>query len=132
MDSAELKRSESLLRACWATFDSIAKAASGKTLRTGPRGGGRSLEKTLEHVPEAEQAYIASLGWWQSSGNPDPKSRGIAQLREAALKGIQASAAGEIPAVGPRGGKRWSPRYFVRRVAWHVLDHAWEIQDRLE
>jgi hypothetical protein len=31
---------------------------------------------------------------------------------------------------GPRGGKRWLPRYFVRRVAWHALDHAWEIEDR--
>jgi hypothetical protein len=25
----------------------------------------------------------------------------------------------------------WPPRYFVRRVAWHVLDHAWEIEDRI-
>lgn len=24
----------------------------------------------------------------------------------------------------------WPPRYFVRRSAWHVLDHAWEIEDR--
>ena len=23
------------------------------------------------------------------------------------------------------------PRYFVRRLAWHVLDHVWEIEDRL-
>jgi hypothetical protein len=26
--------------------------------------------------------------------------------------------------------KLWSPRYFVRRSAWHALDHAWEIEDR--
>ena len=38
---------------------------------------------------------------------------------------------GEIAEYGPRGGKRWSPRYFVRREAWHVLDHIWEIEDRL-
>jgi hypothetical protein len=24
----------------------------------------------------------------------------------------------------------WSPRYAVRRTAWHPLDHAWEIEDR--
>jgi hypothetical protein len=30
----------------------------------------------------------------------------------------------------PRGGTYRLPRYFVRRVAWHVLDHAWEIEDR--
>jgi hypothetical protein len=35
-----------------------------------------------------------------------------------------------VPAVGPRGGQRWSPRRFVRRAAWHILDHAWEIEDR--
>ena len=47
------------------------------------------------------------------------------------LEGLQASAAGRIPAKGPRGGARWTPSYFVRRTAWHVLDHAWEIEDRL-
>jgi hypothetical protein len=26
-------------------------------------------------------------------------------------------------------GKGWPPRYAARRIAWHVLDHAWEIQD---
>jgi len=25
----------------------------------------------------------------------------------------------------------WPARYYVRRAAWHVLDHAWEIVDRL-
>jgi hypothetical protein len=24
------------------------------------------------------------------------------------------------------------PRYFVRRAAWHILDHAWEIEDRID
>jgi hypothetical protein len=24
----------------------------------------------------------------------------------------------------------WLPRYAARRCAWHVLDHAWEIEDR--
>ncbi|MGA9161658.1 MAG: hypothetical protein WB297_12460 [Actinomycetota bacterium] len=36
-----------------------------------------------------------------------------------------------VPTAGPRRGKRWVPGYFVRRVAWHVLDHAWEIEDRI-
>jgi hypothetical protein len=30
---------------------------------------------------------------------------------------------------GP-GDASWPARYFVRRTAWHVLDHAWEMQDR--
>jgi hypothetical protein len=34
----------------------------------------------------------------------------------------------EAPLKAP--GKRWPPRYAARRIAWHVLDHAWEIEDR--
>jgi hypothetical protein len=26
----------------------------------------------------------------------------------------------------------WPTRYAARRIAWHVLDHAWEIEDRSE
>ena len=40
-------------------------------------------------------------------------------------------ARGELPDVGPRGGKRWPAPYAIRRSAWHALDHAWEIEDRL-
>ena len=28
------------------------------------------------------------------------------------------------------GEHRWPLRYAVRRLAWHVLDHAWEIEDK--
>jgi hypothetical protein len=36
------------------------------------------------------------------------------------------------PIANPRLTKRpWTPRYFLRRSAWHALDHAWEIEDRL-
>jgi len=24
----------------------------------------------------------------------------------------------------------WTTRYTARRIAWHVLEHAWEMQDR--
>jgi hypothetical protein len=58
-------------------------------------------------------------------------AQAAAQVRQAVLDGLAAAAEGQIPAVGPRGNARWTPRYFVRRVAWHVLDHAWEIEDRM-
>ena len=32
----------------------------------------------------------------------------------------------------PRGGDLAGRRYYVRRAAWHILDHAWEIEDRVE
>jgi hypothetical protein len=130
LTAAELQRLKAILVACHHRMDAAAKAAKGKQLRTGPRGGGRDLAKMLDHVRDAEKAYISSLGW--KDAHLKPNATGLAQVLEAAIRGMQASAAGEIPAVGPRGGRRWSARYFVRRAAWHVLDHAWEIEDRIE
>src|SRR5262249_18484922 len=26
----------------------------------------------------------------------------------------------------------WTTRYAARRIAWHVLEHAWEMQDRAD
>jgi hypothetical protein len=85
----------------------------------------------IEHVREAEAAYVAKLGWPTPRAKSVPSTRITAQLREAALEGLRASAAGHIPSMGLRGGKRWTAHYFVRRTAWHVLDHGWEIEDRL-
>lgn len=132
MSAALLERAQDVLRACWRTLDAARKRAEGRSLRKGPRGGGRNLGKMLEHVLEAERGYTASLGWKAAKVTKGAKEDSLRQVREAVLKGLQASVRGEIPKTGPRGGKRWSARYFVRRVAWHVLDHAWEIEDRLE
>jgi hypothetical protein len=26
--------------------------------------------------------------------------------------------------------RKWPQRYAARRIAWHALDHAWEIEDK--
>jgi hypothetical protein len=52
------------------------------------------------------------------------------QIRAAVIEGLERALTDGIPEKGPRGGARWSAPYFVRRAAWHVLDHAWEIEDR--
>lgn len=130
LQDAELKRLQSILRACWRALDAAVETARGKPLRTGPRGGGRDLDKILEHVRGAETGYLSSLGGRVSSTANDPPS--TEEIRRVILDTLSASAHGEVAEVGPRGGKRWLPRYFVRREAWHVLDHVWEIEDRLE
>ncbi len=128
VDAAELERMQALLHAAWQAFDRAVAAAQGKSLRMGPRGGGRSLEKIIAHNNGAEQAYLSALG-----GNLKPGNTGDdATLRRVILETLAASVRGEIPALGPRGGKRWTPRYFVRRTAWHALDHAWELEDRIQ
>ncbi len=128
----ELRRLEAILKACWRTFDEVAASAEGRTLRLGPRGGGRDRRKMLEHVLGAEHAYATALGWKLPFLGPDATPEQLQAFRKGILEGLAASAHGELPLRGPRGGRRWPARYFVRRAAWHILDHAWEIEDRLE
>ena len=123
----ELVRMQAILKASWRAFDCAAQAATGKSLRTGPRGGGRDLAKMVAHVGEAELAYLSKLGGKMPPGNRDDQTR-----RRVILETLAASVHGQIPAVGPRGGAYWTPRFFTRRTAWHALDHTWEIEDRIE
>ena len=104
--------------------------ARGKELRKGPRGGGRTLEKIADHVLESEKGYLSSLGGKVAASEGSIPSLDL--TRQTILQTLRASAEGKLPTHGPRGGKRWSARYFVRRDAWHILDHIWEIEDRLE
>ena len=129
IDDAELKRLSSILKACWRSFDAAVEAARGTTLAKGPRGGGRDLSKILDHVVDAEGSYLRMLGSKVETG---PKRDLAERTHAAVLAALEATARDGPPPPGPRGGKRWLPRYFVRRVAWHVLDHAWEIEDRAQ
>ena len=126
----EIRRLQAILRACWRAFDSAAAAAAGKALRKGPRGGGRDLEAMRRHVLDAEAAYLRSLGQRYQIGSGDV-SEELRKIRRAILEAFAATAPHGRPAPGPRGGVRWTPLGFVRRTAWHVLDHAWEIENRL-
>jgi hypothetical protein len=131
VNKAELRRFQTLLRACWRTFDAAARTAIGKELRRGPRGGGRDLEGIVQHVLGGDAGYLAQLGWKFKQGEADDPAKELRRTRQVILKALASATRGELPAVGPRGGIRWTPRYFVRRVAWHVLDHVWEIEDRV-
>lgn len=127
-DAAELTRFEKILRAGWCAFDEAVNSARGKTLATGPRGGGRSLDAMVTHVTGADAGYLTAVGWKApKAANP---SEQLVATREAILAALKASASGELPAQGPRGGFRWSARFFVRRVMWHVTAHTWEIERR--
>jgi hypothetical protein len=130
LDDKELRRLQAILKACWRAFDAKVETATGKTLQKGPRGGGRTVKGIVEHVLGAEISYLSSLGGKVPSLESKQSSR--ERTRQAILQTLQASAHGEIPTRGPRGGKRWLPGYFVRRDAWHILDHVWEIEDRLK
>jgi hypothetical protein len=69
----------------------------------------------------AEFAYARKVGV-RHRGSSDPAA--VAAIRGALLEVLAAGPA------EPLRGKGWPLRYAVRRTAWHVLDHAWEIEDR--
>jgi hypothetical protein len=128
----EIQRFRKILQACWLEFDEAVQATTGKVLRKGPRGGGRALLKIREHVCDVDAAYLKSLGGKLKSTKKLSLSQRLAQVREEILTTCDGAVQGAIAERGPRGGIRWTPRYFVRRLAWHELDHTWELVSRAE
>jgi hypothetical protein len=119
--AAQAKRLAALVEAAWGVLDDVVAGAPAE-LRKGPRGGGRDRDKVFAHVVAAETAYARKLG----VRHKEPQDRdGIAALRADVLAAIAGARAGT-----PASEKGWLPRYAARRIAWHVLDHAWEIEDR--
>ena len=129
ISKAELERLVRILGASWGAFDRAAKDARGLELRKGPRGGGRDLDKIIDHVAGADEMYMTKLGTRAPKAARDHTSR-LRTLRDAMEAALRARALGRAVAEPSRVKSLWTPRYFVRRVAWHVLDHAWEIEDR--
>lgn len=131
VDYAEFQRFQALLEAYWGAFDAALRSAAGKELLKGPRGGGRDMDEIVHHVLGADVGYLSRLAWKLKKSQGEDLSQELSRTRQAILDALEAAVRGEMPERGPRGGLLWTPRYFVRRVAWHVLDHLWEIQDRV-
>jgi hypothetical protein len=128
----DLRRLQTLLNACWQTFEQVYQNVAGKTLRSGPRGGGRDQEKMILHILESQDAYLRRIGWTPNKLPGADLETQFALYRQSAADALQAALDRSLPETGPRGGKLWTARYFVRRSAWHLLDHAWEMEDRAE
>jgi len=122
LTETEAARQAALVKAAWTVFDRIATTTPA-ALRKGPRGGGRDRDEMIDHVLGAEAAYARKLGIKHRQPARDDASA-IAVLREAILAALIPS---NVAVLTPSG---WPPRYAARRIAWHVLDHAWEMEDR--
>ena len=118
-------RAATLLSAAWTVLDD-AVASAPPQLRKGPRGGGRDRDAIYEHVLGAEQAYAGKVGVRVRQPSRDDTAA-IAAMREALLAVVRSDRTGK-----PARDGGWAPRYCARRLAWHALDHAWEIQDRTD
>lgn len=109
-----------LVEASWALFDA-GVAVAPPTLAKGPRGGGRDRDQVVQHVLNAEQAYASKLG---------VKLRAPSYSDPLAVKEFRAAIAAVLRAAEPPAPSKWPVRYGARRIAWHVLDHLWEIEDK--
>jgi hypothetical protein len=123
--AADGARLAALVRAAWTILAQVVAAAPAE-LRRGPRGGGRDRDAIVAHVVAAEHAYAPQVGL--RLPEPDPRDGpAVAAVRAAIAEVLARPTDG-----GPIPGGRWPARYAARRVAWHVLDHAWEIEDRAD
>ncbi|HLE59859.1 MAG TPA: hypothetical protein VJA85_09455 [Candidatus Limnocylindria bacterium] len=129
ISAVELEHLQTILISAWRAFDAAAAAAGTRPLRKGPRGGGRETAAIVDHVREAEAAYLVKVGG-SARGLADAADP-MAEVRHRALEALRARARGTGAVGEDADPRRWSARYFVRRSAWHALDHAWEIEDRV-
>ena len=120
---AEAERIAGLVEAAWETFDRVAER-SPEDLRKGPRGGGRDRDKMVGHVIEADHAYAREIGVRMPA--PSFADRDAVEAERAAvLDALRQPSDGS-----PLADRKWTLRYAARRIAWHALDHAWEMEDR--
>ena len=121
--AADAERLASLVEATWVVLDRVAATAPAE-LRKGPRGGGRDRDKMLGHVIEAERAYAREIGVRLST--PSFDDRAAVDVERAAILEVL----GRHSDGSPLADRTWTLRYAARRIAWHALDHAWEMEDR--
>jgi hypothetical protein len=123
MTDADCERKLALLRASWRTFDDFAARVSAE-LRKGPRGGGRERDEIIGHVNGAEiYEFAPKVGVKVPlETRADPQALGA--YRDALVDAIREHhARGE-------SARSWALQFLIRRCAWHMLDHAWELEDR--
>ena len=123
MTAAELERKIALLRACWAYFDATALRVSAE-MRSGPRGGGRDRTKIVRHTLFAEtHEFSKKVGVatpFEDLLTPD----GLQAHRQAYVDAIREASARGVMA------RTWTLQFTIRRTAYHLLDHAWEMEDK--
>jgi len=111
LTKAQAERLAALVEGGWTVLDEVVRKSPAE-LRKGPRGGGRDRDKMVNHVLEAETSYFRLVG--------------VTEGRPAFLDALRAARQPQVEL----NRKSWPWRYAARRVAWHALDHAWEMEDR--
>jgi hypothetical protein len=123
LSRADLERRLDLLRACWATFDEVAARIS-EPLLPGPRSAGRGHDQIVRHVYISEPEQLSRKVEVRTPPDVVLTPDGLAAHRQAYLDAIRAWNADGKPA------RTWPIPFLVRRTTHHLMDHAWEMEDR--
>lgn len=124
VSAADGKRIGALVSAAWAVFDAVVAKAPAQ-LRKGPRGGGRDRDQIRDHVVNADATIYARKLGLRLTEPARGDTAAIKAVRRAILTALEKPSNGQ-----PQALKGWPQRYAARRIAWHALDHAWEIEDK--
>ena len=123
MTDADFDRKLAILRASWTTFDDTAARVSAE-LRKGPRGGGRDKDHIIRHANGAEiDEFAPKVGVKVPLESRDDPGA-LRAYRDAFADAIRDHHVRGEPA------RSWALQFLIRRCAWHMLDHAWELEDR--
>ncbi len=123
LSEEQLERRLALLQAAWAFFDHTAARVS-PTLKKGPRGGGRDRDQIINHTLGWERSGLAvNVGVQYPEGVLlDPNV--LSQYRREYIEAIR-----QHHAKGQKA-RKWELSYLIRHSAFHMLDHAWEMEDK--
>lgn len=123
MSEAELERKLALLQGCWAHFDDVAARVSPE-MRKGPRGGGRDRDEIINHTLGCERTQFAVKVGVNTPQGVQLTAEGRRTHRENYLAAFRAyNAEG-------RKARTWELAFLLRHTAYHLLDHAWEMEDK--
>jgi hypothetical protein len=123
LSTQDLDRRLTLLSACWAEFDDVASRVS-EELRPQPRGGGRTRDQIIRHTYGTEPENWSRKVGVRTAIEVVLTPEGLARHRQEYLDAIRSYNSEGKPA------RTWPIQFLIRRTAHHVLDHAWEMEDR--
>jgi len=123
LSPADLERRLDLLRACWSYFDEVAARAPAELL-PGSRSAGRSRDEIIRHVVVSEPEQNSRKVEVRTEREVVLTPKGLVKHREDYLAAIRAYNAAGKPA------RSWPIQFLIRRSAYHVMDHTWEMEDR--
>lgn len=123
MTNEECQRHLLLLRASWKLLDRVEQSVT-PGMKKGPRGGGRDRDQIIAHVIEADRTYARKIGVRTAPLEVSDRLA-VTAHRETVFAAIPKLRDGKVAI-----DKGWPVRYAIRRMAWHIVDHAWEMQDK--